>query len=236
VSAPRRPRAQASERASAGVPGADPDLAHERIYIRLLPLIKQSQKDSNGATPRSLPPLSLSLSLSLSSFSLIPGCPPSPRCILRLSCSPPPPPSDGWGRAGSEVGSSETEFSTPTRPPAVTSASLPLRTVSLSNAALVALSFQPGVSPARSRAPLSLRRDYTRVIYNLAGTSACTRLHSLLLADARVLSPRVSFVEGSERLSAAPSMARVLPRERLEKGERQRVERRGLRGRLGVLP
>lgn len=64
--------------------GVDPDLAHERIYIRLLPLIKQSQKDSKGATPHSL-------SLSLSSATLSPTtlvlyyallvlC----RCILRL--------------------------------------------------------------------------------------------------------------------------------------------------------
>lgn len=44
----------------------DPDLAHERIYIRLLPLIKQSQKDSNGATPHSPSPAFCHLSLSLS--------------------------------------------------------------------------------------------------------------------------------------------------------------------------
>lgn len=68
-----RARADWSEAHGSGARGegtkVDPDLAHERIYIRLLPLIKQSQKDSNGATPHSPSPsfacpLSLALTLS----------------------------------------------------------------------------------------------------------------------------------------------------------------------------
>lgn len=59
------PKCGAARRGGEEAPGVDPDLAHERIYIRLLPLIKQSQKDSNGATPHSL---SLSLSRRLPLF------------------------------------------------------------------------------------------------------------------------------------------------------------------------